>query len=394
MKWTSTTVAGTSLDAAVGQAAGLVFRDLGHREPDLVIAFASAAYGPALGMLADRLGREFESAVLFGCSASGVIGGGREIENRPALSLTAAVLPGVRLAATHFEAGEAPPVFAERRFWEDALGVAADEKPAFLLLADPFTFDADPFLRGLDRACPASTKVGGIASGSPEAGSTALLLGGQVYRSGLIALALTGNVEVSATVTQGCRPVGEPMFVTGAHDNLIRELDGRTPREVLGEIFRGVSAQDRRLIGDSLFIGLGAGSGHTQYGQGDFLIRSLLGLDPGSGALWVGAHVPLNSIVQFHVRDAVAAAQDLERSLKARRSDGPGAAGALLFSCVSRGARFYGQPDHDSNAFRRIIGDIPVGGCFCGGEIGPVRGITSLHGHTSVFGMFGPARLA
>ena len=62
--------------------------------------------------------------------------------------------------------------------------------------------------------------------------------------------------------------------------------------------------------------------------------------------------------------------------------------GALLFSCTGRGMGLYGQTDHDSNAFRRLVADVPVGGFFCDGEIGPVHNSTYVHGYTSAFAVF------
>ena len=63
-------------------------------------------------------------------------------------------------------------------------------------------------------------------------------------------------------------------------------------------------------------------------------------------------------------------------------------AGALLFQCSGRGMGLYGQADHDSNAFRRLVGDVPLGGFFCNGEIGPIQNATHLHGYTSAFAVF------
>ncbi len=390
MKWTSTIATESSLGVAVEQAAEQVFKGLDRQEPDLILAFVSEEHAGEFDQLAGLLAREFEGAFVFGCCANSVVGGGKEIEDRPALSLTAAVLPNVKLAGTHLEAAQVPPVFAERRFWEDALHVPAGEEPCFLLLADPFSFETDDFLKGLDRAFPGSAKMGGLASGASQPGSGALYLDGAVHRSGMIALAMTGDIELRTAIAQGSRPIGDPMFVTSAHDNLIRELDGRIPRDILGDVFERLPPADRKLFGDALFIGLATTQDRSQYGAGDFLVRSILGLDPQSGALWVGGRVQTNTVAQLHLRDALSAAQDLERILKTQRSTAGSAEAALLFSCVSRGAQFYGQPDHDSNAFRRIVADVPIGGFFCGGEIGQIQGTTHLHGHTSVFGTFTP----
>lgn len=390
MRWASATNTDFVLSTAVTHAASKLFAALGNREPDLLTVFVSAHHAARFEELSRMLLREFESSYLFGCCASGVVGGGQEIEDRPCLSLTGAVLPGVRMKGVHLDAAQVPPFYAEQHVWEDALHVTAAQEPSFLILADPFSFETETFVRGLDRIYPSAPKIGGLASGARQVGGSALYLGNQVYRSGAIALALTGNVRVDTIVAQGCRPVGDPMFVTLAHENLIRELDGRPPRDALANVFETLPATDRDLFSQSLFLGLAMRSDSDQYVPGDFLIRNILGMDPQSGALWVNAQVPANSVVQFHLRDAAASAYDLERALTRYRSStisGP-PSGALMFSCQGRGYGLYGQDDHDSNAFRRLIADVPIGGFFGNGEIGPVQTSTYLHGYTTAFAVF------
>lgn len=387
MRWASAVDTGNSLRASVEHAAETVFLGLGRQEPDLAVVFVSAEHSAHFDVVPALLQREFENVFVFGCCGGGVIGGGREIEDRPAFSLTGAVLPGVRLKGTHLDAAQVPPVYAEARAWEDALRITASQQPSFLMLADPFSFEAETYIKGLDRIYPLAPKIGGLASGARQVGGSALYLGNQVYHSGCITLALTGNVDVDMVVAQGCRPIGDPMFVTSAHENLVRELDGRSPRDVLSDLFERLPVPDRELFSQSLHLGVVMRSEASEVGPGDFLIRGILGMDPKSGALWVSANMPPNSVVQFHLRDAATSAMDLERTLttyKASHRVAPDA-GALLFSCNGRGIGLYGQADHDSNAFRRLVADVPIGGLFCSGEIGPIHNATFLHGYTSAF---------
>ena len=131
--------------------------------------------------------------------------------------------------------------------------------------------------------------------------------------------------------------------------------------------------------------------GQDEYHQGDFLIRNLAGADQESGALLVATWPRLTQVVQFHLRDARTSAEDLETQLTRYQSRTPHtrpAAGALLFSCLGRGAFLYGHSDHDSQTFRRHLGDIPLAGFFCNGEIGPIEERTFLHGYTSAYGLF------
>jgi small ligand-binding sensory domain FIST len=357
------------------------------------MVFLSRDFGLNHERLVSLVRTELGDALLFGCSASGVIGAGREIEEQPAVSITAAVLPEVSLHPAHVESAQLPPVYAERAAWEGALGVRERDDPSFIVIADPFTFESESLLRGLDRAFPRAPKIGGLASGGREPGGNVLWLGNKVHHSGAIVLALTGNVTVDTIVAQGCRPIGDPMFVTSCHGNLLRELDRRVPRDVLGELYERLPARDRELVENSLSLGLAMPGERPEVRPGDFLIRNVIGMDAQSGALWVGAELEPNAIVQFHVRDALSSGEDLERSLVAAAARGRRApAAVMLFSCIGRGERLYGHADHDSNALRRHLGELPIGGFFCSGEMGPVQGMTQLHGYTSAIAMFRPRR--
>ena len=391
MRWVSAISTASPLEAAVREVTAAVRRDLDLGEgarPDLAVAFVSEQHQgeyerlPALvrGAIAPRL--------LLGCSAGGVIGGGREVERSAGVSLTVATLPGVELTPFHLEGDALPAGDAPAAAWEHAIGATASTTRALLLLPDPFTFDAEALVAGLDAAFPRSPKIGGLASGGREPGANALYLGDAVYRSGAVGIALSGNVAVDTIVAQGCRPIGEPMFVTRADQNVLYTLDGRSALAVLQEILASAEPRDRQRFANSLFLGIVMKAQET-YRQGDFLIRNLLGIDGKSGAIAVGAALHTGMVVQFHLRDAETSSQDLEAVLARYHETAAGrAAGSLLFACLGRGQHLYGEPDHDTAAFRRHLGPVPLGGFFCNGEIGPVHGATFLHGYTSSFGVF------
>jgi small ligand-binding sensory domain FIST len=126
---------------------------------------------------------------------------------------------------------------------------------------------------------------------------------------------------------------------------------------------------------------------------GDFLIRNLIGFDPHRGALAVGENLQEGMRVRLHLRDAETSAEDLHAMLtgyEKARPKNQDLSGALLFSCLGRGEGLYGLPNFDIGVFREHLGEVPVGGFFCNGEIGPVGGTTFLHGYTSSFGLFRP----
>jgi small ligand-binding sensory domain FIST len=376
MRWGSAASTAPTLAAAVEEAAGAVRAALDGAAPDLVVAFVSPHHASTFGELPALVRAALGEGLLLGCSAGGVIGAGRELEEQPGLSLTAATLPDVTIAPFHLETPARPPV-------------PPGEPPCFILLPDPFTFDVDEVLHLVDAEWPGATVIGGVASGGRAPGANALYLGDAMHRRGMVAVALTGNLVVDTIVAQGCRPIGEPMFVTRSERNVVHELDGRRAGAVLQELYDRSGADDRSLFRHSLFLGVVMREDRQQYGQGDFLIRNVMGIDGKTGALVVGALVRDGMVVQFHLRDADTSAADLDAMLDRYRGE---PAGALLFSCLGRGKHLYGAPDHDTDAFRRRAGDVPLGGFFCNGEIGPVQGTTYLHGYTSAFGLFRPRR--
>jgi small ligand-binding sensory domain FIST len=275
--------------------------------------------------------------------------------------------------------------------WERLVGVRSQDEPQFVLLSDPFSGRPETLLAGLDYAFPSSPKIGGLASGATSPGLNALFLDDEVFNEGTVGLALTGDVAIDTVVAQGCRPVGELMRVTSCRGNFLYELEGRPAFEVLQELFAGLDERDRRLASTALFLGVLMDEFREEPRVGDFLIRNLIGADPRRGVLAVGEYLQEGMRVRFHLRDADTSAEDLHAMLKGYEKTSPEAlSGALLFSCLGRGEGLYGRPNFDTRVFREHLGDVPVGGFFCNGEIGPVGGNTFLHGYTSSFGLFRP----
>lgn len=330
--------------------------------------------------------------VLAGCTAMGVVGGGHEVEQRAAISLVAAHLPGVEVHATWRGCRDLPDEDAPPASWRAWSNLPARDAAAFVLLADPFTCPIERVVAGLDYAFPEATKVGGLASGGARQGENVLFLNEHRHREGMILVGMRGNLAVDAIVAQGCRPIGRPLTVSSCTHNVLLELEGHSPVAYLQELLPTLPETDQKLAETSLFLGLQVESLDAPQSERRFLIRNLVGLDYGNGALAVGAPLEEGMVVQFHLRDRRTSADDLGVLLRrhAGRSLTP-AAGALLFSCMGRGAYLYGRPDHDTQLFRQVLGDMPLGGFFCNGEIGPVGPTTYVHGYTSSFGIFRPA---
>ena len=375
------------LTADPGEAAGLAvakaWASLGEASPDFAVLFASAHFLGSATALVTAVRREIGPVPLIGCVADGVIGGAREVESEPAVSLwLAAGLGPVETFAMDFVGTASGGAFGGYLFGPSPEGV-------HLMLCDPFTFPAGDLLTHLNSSAPGAVVMGGMASGGLAQRQSRLFLDDRVITHGAVGAHLP-QAEIHPMVAQGCRPVGEPFTITGADASMILELGGKPPLERLQDLAAALHGRDRELLAQGVHLGLVINSSEAEPGQGDFLIRGLVGADPESGAVAVGGEVEVGQAVQFHVRDADSADEDLRRTLK-REAAALGArppAGALLFTCNGRGSRLFPEPDHDAGLLAETLGQIPVAGFFCAGEIGPVGGRNFLHTFTASTALF------
>jgi small ligand-binding sensory domain FIST len=353
--------------------------------PDLTFAFFSEAYSAYYREFSEQLQSLLGQGTLVGCSASGLCGEKRETEFKAGATLLCGWAPGV--SVTPFHLRELPDLDSPPSAWRDLVAPDIEEVKGIVLLGDPFSLEAEALLSGLDFAYPGAPKVGGLASGCQRPGEAALFCGGRLRRRGCVGVALGGEIEVSTSVAQGCEPVGEQMVITECRGNVILELDNKPATLVLTETVRALSKDHKRAARRTVFVGLGAGQPTLKYEPGDFLVRQVLGLDPRIGCIAVAARLRKGQTVQFHLRDAQTSKKDLETVL-GRVLNADQAEGALLFSCLGRGHSLYGEVGHDTRVFHEVVGDVPLSGFFCNGEIGPVGGESALHGFTSSFALF------
>lgn len=393
MQWASASSDNLVFESAIEECCNRIERELKTR-PDLAVVFVSLQHSRFYSDVPPQIHKRLKPKNLLGCSAGGVIGGGREIEQKTGISITAAVLPDVEIAPFYIDNDSLPDMDARPKAWHDLVGVPPQKEPHFVILADPFSLDADRFVKGLDYAFAKSTKVGGLASGAQKPKENALFLNHDVHREGLVGIALSGNIIVDSVVAQGCRPIGEPMVITACDENVLLELENEPPLKVLEDLYNTLPKGDQQLVRSSLFVGIAMNPAMSALSRGDFLIRNIVGADPEKGILAVGAGLREGQTAQFHLRDARTSAEDLDLMLGQYSSaqNKSLAKGGLLFSCLGRGIYLYGTPDHDTKIFQKKIGEIPLGGFFCNGEVGPVHNSTQIHGYTSCFGIFRPVK--
>ncbi|HVL27408.1 MAG TPA: FIST N-terminal domain-containing protein [Acidimicrobiales bacterium] len=341
--------------------------------PDLAVLFASRAHLGGFAEAAEAVRSALGPATLVGCAAESVVGGAREVERAPGLSLWAGSTGPV--APFHLTATMTPdgPVLAG---WPEV----GPDVSGMIVLADPFSFPADLFLRQVGSQHPGLPVVGGMALAGQGPGQNQLVLDDQVFTAGAVGVLLGAGVRVTTVVSQGCRPVGNPLVVTRAEGNVVFELAGRPPLERLGEVAETMPEEERAMLYRGVHLGIVIDEHKTDFGRGDFLVRNVLGGDPQSGAIQVGDVVEVGATTQFQVRDALSADEDLRQLLAGCQADA-----ALLFTCNGRGVNLFGKdnPDHDATVVSEGLGGAPVAGMFCAGELGPVGGRPFLHGFTA-----------
>lgn len=360
---------------AVGEVVGEVLDQLGD-QPDAAIVFVTGPFAGAMEDIASTVRALLRPGSLIGSSAASVVGGGREVEGEAAVSLFAMKFgPRRRFAAP--TSTQAVRVRAEREAdgWRvEASGGASFEGATMVLLADPFSFPVEAFVEDLATRRPGLTVVGGLASSATGPGGNRLVADGAVFADGAVALLLPPGVPVTAVVSQGCRPVGEPLVVTKATGNLIEEIAGVPALDRLMAQADAATPEDRTRMARGLQLGLVIDERKADFDRGDFLIRAVLGADHARKAVAVGAEVDVGSTIQFQVRDAASADEDLRDLL----ADAGGDA-ALLFTCTGRGSSLFPYPHHDAGVLSQHLDGGPVAGMFCAGEIGPVGGQHFVH---------------
>jgi small ligand-binding sensory domain FIST len=376
----------TDTRQAVTEACSQALAPLQGR-PDLAFVFYSMHHAEGIGDI-NALAREvLRPRCLLGCSGESIVGNAQEIERSPAVSVWLARWErAVQLTPFHLfleRTADGPTLLG----WPDELAGADDS--FVLLLGDPFTFPVDLMFQRLEEEHRGLRVMGGMASGGRAPGECSLMLDDRVPDQGAVGVLVRGPVTVRSVVSQGCRPIGKPMVITKGRENVLLELGGRPAGEQLQELWQELSPRDQELVQQGLHVGRVINEYRGDFRRGDFLVRNVIGFDPKSGAVAITDLVRVGQTVQFHVRDAVTADEDLHELLQldvTAHENKP--AGALVFTCNGRGRNLFPQPHHDATVIRQEEGPIPLAGFFAQGELGPIGGQNFIHGFTASVALF------
>jgi small ligand-binding sensory domain FIST len=358
-------------------------------EPDLLFIFFTPHHSDDAANWVENLWLDLDPQVAIGCSAEGVIAAGREIEREPGLALLAGELPGARLHPFHIGADDWQSMLQDADLLAERIALTPQTR-ALIGFGDPFTTPLSQFLALLDQHCPGVPLIGGMASAARQPGENLLIRNDQVLTDGLVGVSLAGPVSVETVLSQGARPIGRTLVITRARDNVIEQLGGKPALQALRELVDLLPENEKNLLQNGLLMGRAISEYRDSFGRGDFLIRNLMGVDQNSGAIAVTDYIKVGQTVQFHVRDAETASEDLSLMLLPQRARNNPPAGALLFSCNGRGSNMFDSPCHDISAACQAMPDTPIAGFFAAGEIGPVGGRNFVHGHTASFALLRP----
>src|ERR1700759_3351509 len=356
---------------------------LGEEPPAFAVLFASQHFHVSAQVLLAAVSGQLGSLPLIGCVAESVAGGPVEAESEAAVSLWLAADVGpVETFAMEFVRTSSGGALGGYRFEPDRPGVC-------LLVSDPFTFPAEYLLTHLNENARDTQVMGGMGSGGLGAQRGRLFLDGKSLKEGAVGAYLP-DARIHPLVSQGCRPIGDPFTVTAAEGNLVQELGGQPAMNRLQDLAASLSAEDRELLAQGVQVGIVIDEYGGERRQGDFLIPGILGAQPETGAIAVGDEGEVGQTLRCHVRYAEAADRELRRLLEqeAKELGSQRAAGALLFTCNGRGVRLFPEPSHDTGLIAEILGDIPVAGFFCAGELGPVSGQNYVHTFTASIAIF------
>jgi small ligand-binding sensory domain FIST len=327
--------------------------------------------------------------LLVGCSSSSLIVGEQEIEENAGLTLGLYALPGAQLQAFHFSKGQVEEANGPG-YWRLETGLEPGQTNGWLAFIDPFHLDSETWLKTWNEAYAPLPVLGGLASGSPQDQLTQIYLNGDVFEEGGVAISVGGDVKLAGVTSQGCTPIGETWTLTKVEENIIHQIGNRPAYEVLAETFNALSAEEQQRARGNLFIGLVVNEYLEEFHRGDFLIRNLLGADPRSGTIAVGALPRQGQTVQFQRRSAAAATEDMTELLTTARQRIGGATiyGGCLCCCNGRGQNLFGRPNHDAQMVQQRLGPLGLAGFFCNGEIGPIGEKNFLHGYTASLALF------
>ncbi len=350
----------------------LVMADVPRGEANVGFLYVTDHFADDVRDIRDELRVRTGIETWIGTTGIGICATGAEYFDQPALALLAGSVPD---DAIHLlDTGSDTPDEASARL-AGALGTR--EGRFGIVHADPRNADLDALIPAVVEATGAF-----LAGGLTSSRGAHPQLAGTVTAGGVSGVLFEPDVAVATGLTQGCTPIGPVREVTDCRENIIVGLDERPALEALKEDIGEVLARDLRRIGGYIHVAFPVSGADRP----DYLVRNLIAIDPAADAFAVGATVARGDMVMICRRDGQAAHLDLTRMLEdlGRRVGESRPRGGIYHSCLARGPNLFGPDSAELRTIRSILGDVPLIGVFCNGEISHQR----LYGYTGVLSLF------
>jgi small ligand-binding sensory domain FIST len=379
-------------DEAVIRDTAVQLREQLSGKPTFGLVFVTPDYAEKANDLLEIVRVYGHVPTLVGCSGTGLVGRSQEQEEGPGFSLMFVSLPGVKATSISFSQDVVEGATGSD-FWHQRTKLKPADVKAWLVFLNPFSLPVEIWLKQWNQAYPHVPVFGGMAGGVAGDNEAWVFCDDRVVPGG-VALALEGDIAVHSIVSQGCKPIGEPLTVTQAEKNVLLTLGSRPAYEVLSDVYKELSDTEREQARGHLFAGIAVSEYLEEYKRGDFLVRNIIGADPKSGAVAINAMPRVGQTLQYQLRDSRVATDELKRLLRAEiaRLDPPPYAG-LLCTCHGRGRGLFGGPNHDAGMVNEFFPSMPLVGLFANVQLGPVGDRSFAHGYTASLALLGPSKL-
>ncbi len=368
---------------AAERATLMAMGSAGIAKADLAIVFATINYQTEYEELYQAVHAASGCDELIGCSGMSVLTSAGEFEEEPALAVM--VLRSEQLSAVSFSAQGTASEVGEQ-IQEDVQPQIEDDS-LLLIFPDVRAMNPAELVEHIGSDGRTLPIVGAAVSGDATGAQMYHWKGEEATEGGLTGILLTGDFSTEIGVAQGCQPIGEPREVTKADGRVIFELAGEPALENFKGTLQLLTQDDIRRSGGTVFVGIAMDPENKNPTRGDFLIRNLVGINEEHAALAVSEEVAEGQLVQFHLRNPLAAAEEIQAIITqlAERTRSHSPAFGLYFNCLGRGKGLYGEANHDISVIQEKFPGLPVIGFFGNSEFAPIGGRNFAHAYTGVF---------
>ena len=368
---------------AAERATLMAMGNAGIAKADLAIVFATINYQTEYGDLYQAVQSNSSCDELIGCTGMTVLTSAGEFEEEPALAVM--VIRSEQLSAVSFSARGTASEVSEQI--QENIQSGPDDGSLLVIFPDVRALNPAELVKHIGSDGAALPVVGAAVSGDATGAQMYHWKGEEATEGGLTGVLLTGNFSTEIGVAQGCQPIGRPREITRAEGRVIFELDGEPALENFKGTLQLLTQDDIRKSGGTVFVGIAMDPENINPNRGDFLIRNLVGINEEHAALAVSEEISEGQLVQFHLRNSNAAADEIQAiiaQLTEKTRQHPPAFG-LYFNCLGRGKGLYGAANHDISVIQDKFPGLPVIGFFGNSEFAPIGGRNFAHAYTGVF---------